>query len=109
VVETASGRIAWSGRFEPTAEELPGVTRLLVEQIGGSLGSTVRQLRVSAALTRAPASLDAHALALHGIALTQRASADDMRQARRELEQATRLDPGTPAAHLAARRCHLQP
>ena len=79
------------------------MTQLLLQQIGGSLGSTVRELRISAALTRGPASLDAHALTLHGIALAQqRVSGDSLRQARLELEQATRLDPGyAPAwAHL---------
>jgi len=103
LIDATDDRIAWSGRFEPTARDLPGVTQTLIEQISGSLGSTVRELAVSATLSRAPASLDAHALALHGIALAQqRGSSDGLRQARRELEQATALDPGyAPAwAHL---------
>jgi len=103
LVDTRSGHIAWSGHFDPTAQELPGVTEVLLERIGGSLGSTVRQLRNVASLARAPASLDAHALALHGIALSEnRLSADGLRQARLELEAATRLDPTyAPAwAHL---------
>jgi DNA-binding winged helix-turn-helix (wHTH) protein/TolB-like protein/Tfp pilus assembly protein PilF len=95
LIDTENDRIAWSGRFEPTADELPGVTRLLLEQISGSLGSTVRELRISASSSRAPASLDVHALALHGIAVWQRPqSAERLRQAREELERATRLDPG---------------
>src|SRR5262249_3479537 len=36
VVDTRSGQVAWSGRFEPTAEEWPGVTQLLIARIGGS-------------------------------------------------------------------------
>ena len=103
LIDATNQRIAWSGRFEPTAQELPEITQTLIQQISGSLGSTVRELAVSASLSRAPASLDAHALALHGIALVQqRVSADALRQARRELEQATALDPGyAPAwAHL---------
>src|SRR5882672_10023318 len=71
LVDTADDRIAWSGHFEPNAQELPEVTRLLLEQISGALGSTVRELRMRAALTRAPASLDSHALALRGIALAR--------------------------------------
>jgi DNA-binding winged helix-turn-helix (wHTH) protein/TolB-like protein/Flp pilus assembly protein TadD len=98
VVETGNGHIAWSGRFDPTAHELPGVTQLLLERIGASLGSTVRELRLSASLTRPPASLDAHALTLHGIALSQRPSRDGLRQARQELEQAVRLDPNNALA-----------
>src|SRR5204863_2451332 len=61
LVDAASARIAWSSRFEPTARELPDVARMLLEQVSGSLGSTVHQLRNSASLGRAPASLDAHA------------------------------------------------
>jgi DNA-binding winged helix-turn-helix (wHTH) protein/TolB-like protein/Tfp pilus assembly protein PilF len=99
LVDASDEHIVWSGHFEPTAGELPGVTKVLLEQISGSLGSTVHQLRQSAALTRAPASLDAHALALHGIALSQqRGSAESLREARRELEQATRLDPAAASA-----------
>ena len=102
LVDAADAHIAWSGRFEPTAQELPGVAQTLLEQVSGSLGSAVHRLRTSAALGRAPASLDAHALALHGIALLeQRGSADGLRLARRELEQATRLDPGYPPAWAA--------
>jgi TolB-like protein len=95
LIDTANDRIAWSIRLQPTAEELPGVTRLLLEQISGSLGSTVRELHKSASLSRAPASLDARALAWHAIAMVQGfASAERLRQARAELESATRLDPG---------------
>jgi DNA-binding winged helix-turn-helix (wHTH) protein/TolB-like protein/tetratricopeptide (TPR) repeat protein len=94
VVDTGSERVAWSGRFESTAEELPRVTEVLVERISASVGSTVRELRMSAQLGRAPASLDAHALTLHGIALAhQRMNPEALREARRELERATRLDP----------------
>ena len=102
LIDSASSRIAWSGRFEPTAQELPGVTQALIERISGSLGATVRELDRAALLSRTPASLDAHARVLRGIALTWVPSAEGLREARQELEEAIRLDPNyAPAwAHL---------
>jgi DNA-binding winged helix-turn-helix (wHTH) protein/TolB-like protein len=103
LVDTADDRIAWSGHFEPNAQELPGVTRMLLERICAALGSSARELRILASLNSAPASLDSHALALHGIALARDPfSREDIRRARLELERATQLDPNfAPAwAHL---------
>ena len=93
LVDVNDDRIMWSGRFEPTAQELPGMTGALIERLSGSLGSTVRELHMSASLRRAPASLDAHARALRGIALMRSATGQSLREARHELEQASRLDP----------------
>jgi len=102
LIEGGDGRIVWSGRFEPTAQDLPGVVQALIERIGGSLGATVRELDRVALLTRAPASLDVHERVLRGIALAWTPSAEGLRQARQELEQAIRQDPNyAPAwAHL---------
>jgi TolB-like protein len=102
LIDGGDSRIVWSGRFEPTAQDLPGVVQALIERIGGSLGATVRELDRAALLNRAPASLDAHERVLRGIALTWTPSAEGLRQARQELEQAIRLDPNyAPAwAHL---------
>ncbi len=93
LVDVTDDRIMWSGRFEPTAQELPGMTGALIERLSGSLGSTVRELHMLAALRRAPASLDAHARTLRGIALIRHATGQSLREARHELEQASRLDP----------------
>jgi len=60
LIDGGDSRIVWSGRFEPTAQDLPGVVQALIERIGGSLGATVRELDRAALLNRAPASLDAH-------------------------------------------------
>jgi DNA-binding winged helix-turn-helix (wHTH) protein/TolB-like protein len=99
LIDTTDDRIAWSTHVQPTAEEMPGTTRLLIEQISVSLGSTVRELRRSVSLSHVPASLDAHALALHGAAVVQAfPSPELLRQARKELETVTRLDPGNALA-----------
>ena len=102
LIDGGDSRIVWSGRFEPTAQDLPGVVQALIERIGGSLGATVRELDRVALLNRAPASLDAHERVMRGIALTWTPSAEGLRQARQALEQAIRLDPNyAPAwAHL---------
>jgi DNA-binding winged helix-turn-helix (wHTH) protein/TolB-like protein len=102
LIDGGDSRIVWSGRFEPTAQDLPGVFQALIERIGSSLGATVRELDRAALLSRAPASLDAHERVLQGIALAWTPSAEGLRQARQALEQAIRLDPNyAPAwAHL---------
>jgi DNA-binding winged helix-turn-helix (wHTH) protein/TolB-like protein/Tfp pilus assembly protein PilF len=102
LIDGGDSRIVWSGRFEPTAQDLPGVVQALIERIGSSLGATVRELDRAALRNRAPASLDAHERVLRGIALTYAPSAEGLRQARQALEQAIRLDPNyAPAwAHL---------
>ena len=69
LVDAKDNHIVWSGRFEPTAQELPGVTQALVERLSGSVGATVRELHGAASLKQTPASLDAHAHTLRGIAL----------------------------------------
>jgi DNA-binding winged helix-turn-helix (wHTH) protein/TolB-like protein len=102
LIDGGDSRIVWSGRFEPTAQDLPGVVQALIERIGGSLGAAVRELDRVALLNRAPASLDAHERVMRGIALSWTPSAEGLRQARQVLEQAIRLDPNyAPAwAHL---------
>jgi DNA-binding winged helix-turn-helix (wHTH) protein/TolB-like protein len=102
LIDGGDSRIVWSGRFEPTAQDLPGAVQALVKRISSSLGATVRELDRAALLNRAPASLDAHERVLRGIALSWTPSAEGLRQARQALEEAIRLDPNyAPAwAHL---------
>ena len=109
LIDGSDSRIVWSGRFEPTAQDLPGAVQTLVERIGRSLGATVRELDRAALLKRAPASLDAHERALRGIALSWTPSPEGLHQARRALEEATRLDPNyAPAwAHLGLTKAML--
>ena len=106
LIDGGDSRIVWSGRFEPTAQDLPGAVQALVKRISSSLGATVRELDRGALLNRAPASLDAHERVLRGIALSWTPSAEGLRQARQALEEAIRLDPNyAPAwAHLGGRR-----
>jgi TolB-like protein len=109
LINGGDSRIVWSGRFEPTAQELPGAIQALVERISRSLGATVRELDRTALLNRAPASLEAHERALRGMALSWRPSAEGLRQARQALEEAIRLDPNyAPAwAHLGLTKTML--
>jgi DNA-binding winged helix-turn-helix (wHTH) protein/TolB-like protein/Tfp pilus assembly protein PilF len=102
LIDSGDSRIVWSGRFEPTAQDLPGVTEALISRISASLGATVRESDRAVLRNRAPASLDAHARVLRAIAVTMAPSPEGLRQARQELEQAVRLDPSyAPAwAHL---------
>ncbi|WFU44803.1 winged helix-turn-helix domain-containing protein [Bradyrhizobium sp. CB82] len=102
LIASGDSRIVWSGRFEPTAQDLPEVTEALISRISASLGATVRESDRAALRSRAPASLDAHARVLRAIALTIAPSPEGLREARQELEQAVRLDPNyAPAwAHL---------
>ncbi|MGY8677128.1 winged helix-turn-helix domain-containing protein [Bradyrhizobium sp. UFLA05-153] len=102
LIASGDSSIVWSGRFEPTAHDLPDVTEALISRISASLGATVRESDRTVLRNRAPASLDAHARVLRAIALTIAPSPEGLRQARQELEQAVRLDPNyAPAwAHL---------
>jgi DNA-binding winged helix-turn-helix (wHTH) protein/TolB-like protein len=93
LIDSGNSRIVWSGRFEPTAQDLPDVTEALISRISASLGATVRESDRAVLRSRAPASLDAHARVLRAIALTIAPSPEGLRQARQELEQAVRLDP----------------
>ncbi|WP_187434658.1 winged helix-turn-helix domain-containing tetratricopeptide repeat protein [Bradyrhizobium cytisi] len=102
LIDSSNSRIVWSGRFEPTAQDLPEVTEALISRISASLGATVRESDRAVLRNRAPASLDAHSRVLRAIALTIAPSPEGLRDARQELEQAVRLDPNyAPAwAHL---------
>ena len=102
LIDSSDSRIVWSGRFEPTAQDLPDMTEALISRISASLGATVRESDRAVLRNRAPASLDAHARVLRAIALTMAPSPEGLRQARQELERAVRLDPNyAPAwAHL---------
>ncbi|APG09877.1 hypothetical protein BKD09_16205 [Bradyrhizobium japonicum] len=93
LIDSGNNRIVWSGRFEPTAQDLPDVTETLISRISASLGATVREWDRAALRSRAPASLDVHARVLRAIALSMAASPEGLRQARQELELAVRLDP----------------
>jgi len=93
LIESGNSRIVWSGRFEPTAQDLPDVTEALISRISASLGATVRESDRAVLRNRAPASLDAYARVLRTIALTMAPSPEGLRQARQELELAVRLDP----------------
>ena len=93
LIDSGNSRIVWSGRFEPTAQDLPDVTETLISRISASLGATVRESDRAALRSRAPASLDVHARVLRAIALSMAASPEGLRQARQELELAVRLDP----------------
>lgn len=102
LIDSGNSRIVWSGRFEPTAQDLPDVTEALISRISASLGATVRESDRAVLRNRSPASLDAHARVLRAIALTMAPSPEGLRHARQELEQAVRLDPNyaTAWAHL---------
>ncbi|HTO61182.1 MAG TPA: winged helix-turn-helix domain-containing protein [Bradyrhizobium sp.] len=102
LIDSGNSRIVWSGRFEPTAQDLPDVTEALISRTSASLGATVRESDRAVLRSRSPASLDAHARVLRAIALTMAPSPEGLRQARQELEQAVRLDPNhaTAWAHL---------
>ena len=93
LIDSGNSRIVWSGRFEPTAQDLPDVTEALISRISASLGATVRESDRAVLRNRAPASLDVHARVLRTIALTMAPSPEGLRQARQELELAVRLDP----------------
>ena len=93
LIDSGNSRIVWSGRFEPTAQDLPDVTEALISRISASLGATVRESDKAVLRNRAPASLDAHARVLRTIALAMAMSPEGLRQARQELELAVRLDP----------------
>jgi tetratricopeptide (TPR) repeat protein len=93
LIDSGDSRIVWSGRFEPTAQDLPDVTEALISRISASLGATVRESDRAMLRNRAPASLDVHARALRAIALSMAASPEGLHQARQELELVVRLDP----------------
>src|SRR5215475_6096280 len=93
LIDSGDSRIVWSGRFEPTAQDLPDVTEALISRISASLGATVRESDRAVLRKRAPASLDVHARVLRAIAVSMAASPEGLRQARQELELAVRLDP----------------
>ena len=93
LIDSGNSRIVWSGRFEPTAQDLPDVTEALISRISASLGATVRESDRAVLRKRAPASRDVHARVLRAIAVSMAASPEGLRQARQELELAVRLDP----------------
>ena len=93
LIDSGNSRIVWSGRFEPTAQDLPDVTEALISRISASLGATVRETDRAVLRNRAPASLDVHARVLRARALSMAPSPEGLRQARQELELAVRLDP----------------
>lgn len=100
LIDTRDDSIAWSWRYEATAQLLPRAVDALVEKVGRSLGASVRELRKADALQRPPASLDVYARVLRGIALKHQLSPSALRQARLELTDAVHADPNYAPAWL---------
>jgi TolB-like protein/tetratricopeptide (TPR) repeat protein len=98
LIDAGNSRIVWSGRFEPTAQDLPDVTEALILRISASLGATVRESDRAMLRSRAPASLDVHLRVLRTMAVMATPSPESLRQARHELEVAVRLDPNYASA-----------
>jgi len=98
LIDAGNSRIVWSGRFEPTAQDLPDVTEALMLRISASLGATVRESDRAMLRSRAPASLDVHLRVLRTMAVTATPTPESLRQARHDLEAAVRLDPNYASA-----------
>jgi hypothetical protein len=56
LIDSGDSRIVRSGRFEPTAQDLPDVTEALISWISASLGATVRESDRAVLRNRASAS-----------------------------------------------------
>jgi TolB-like protein len=93
LVDARDDAIAWTWQFEATAQQLPQAADELVVRVGRSLGASVRELRKTEALRRAPATLDVVDRVARGIALKHRLTPASLQQARQEFEEAIRQDP----------------
>ena len=92
LVDARNGIIAWGDRFSAKAADIPRIQRLIATKIAASLWVRMREAEKQAILGRAPQDLGVYELTLRGASKHQ-FNQEDMRAARRDLEEAIRRDP----------------
>lgn len=98
-VDTRSGRILWTRRFEHTAESFIDGSIEGIAAIVTAAGGAIAEQALVYARSQVPAAIDDHSLLIAGIALMHRATLRDFARARELLEEAARRAPYTPELH----------
>ena len=93
LVEAPTGTTLWSGRYDMTAAEIVSTQDEIVERIAGTLYSEVRETEKTQSLRRPPRDLEVYELAMRGLALKHRFTAESYREGRTALQRAIELDP----------------
>ncbi|CAN7168577.1 winged helix-turn-helix domain-containing tetratricopeptide repeat protein [Bosea sp. LjRoot237] len=93
LVEGPTGTTLWSGRYDITAAGIVSTQDEIVDRIAGILFSEVREAEKSQSLRRPPRDLEVYALAMRGLALKHRFTAESYREGRAALQRAIELDP----------------
>lgn len=93
LIETPSGRVAWSRRYEAPLREASDVLEDIAAQVAVSLAVQVRMTRLARARARPIQSLVAQDCWLRGLELLRVASAETDEAARRLFERALSIDP----------------
>jgi TolB-like protein/DNA-binding winged helix-turn-helix (wHTH) protein len=93
LVEGPTGTMLWSERYDITAAEIISTQDEIVERISGTLFSEVRETEKSQSLRRSPRDLEVYELAIRGLALKHRFTAESYREGRAALQRAIERDP----------------
>lgn len=93
LVEGPSGATLWSQRYDITASDIVSTQDQIVDRIAGALFSEVRETEKSQSLRRPPRDLEVYELAMRGLALKHRFTAESYREGRAALQSAIKRDP----------------
>lgn len=93
LVDGPTGTALWSERYDITAAEIVLTQDEIVDRVAGTLFSEVRETEKSQSLRRPPRDLEVYELAMRGLALKHRFTAESYREGRAALQRAIDRDP----------------
>lgn len=108
LVETASGRLAWSHRYVAPRRQASEVLEDIATQVAANLTIQVRLTRQARARARPIQSLVAQDIWLRGLDLLRAATAETDEEARRLFERALSIDPSYARAYAGLSLSHFK-
>ncbi|HUG09706.1 MAG TPA: hypothetical protein VMM36_01775 [Opitutaceae bacterium] len=105
LIEAASARQLWAGRFD--SADLPAAHDEIAAKVTNALALQVDASLLASARRRPPASLETYECWLRGMECLQRGTAESDEEGRRYFEQALKLDPHYARAHAGISLSHF--
>ncbi len=101
LVDTRSGALLWSQRYDKSLSDIFRVQDEITRQVAGAMAVRLDQLEQARIATKPPGNLEAYDLVLHGRQLLRQGTRASNREARRILAEAVAKDPSYAPAQVA--------
>lgn len=107
LVETLSGKLAWSSDYELSLQSLHAVENEVAAAVANQLSARIDNARLAEARSRPSASLEAYDLWLRGREVLRKGTAEADAEARELFQQALELDPAYARAYAGLSLSHF--